>query len=263
MKESRDLINQLANQVNNAKKWNLSRQCLNELVEAVSAYIDPTDDQTIIKRKVINYYECSVDLKALQLNDSSTIERYQKYIIKVIRGHFQNLPRNYELEDLVNECWLVIFRKGLTNYKYASKLTTYLYPLTIRKVLEVIRSLKSIEDRKETVSISTPIYPASSDTSNTIENSLETKEPGPEKSSECKEIGDIIYELLDEELKHYSNKTKLSPEETTELLLRIFILKDIDTTYAQQLGDTKDNLYLRRHRFKNKFQPLLEKLVKV
>ncbi|MFQ5868071.1 MAG: sigma-70 family RNA polymerase sigma factor [bacterium] len=257
MNESQDLLNQSVYQVNSDKGWNLSKQCLNELVKAVLPYIDPTDDSTIIKRKIIYYYEYSVDVKALQQHDSSTIERYQIYIIKVIRRYFQNLPRNYEVEDLVNESWIVIIKK-LEKYKYASKLTVYLYPLIIRKVLEVIRRLKK-EEKYVTVSTSDPINTDDGSDTLTIEDSLETEEPGPEISFECKELSEIVDELLQKEIKHYMKRTNLSPEIIEQLVLRIFVLGELGAKYAQRLDDTADNLYTRRCRFKKDFQQLYVK----
>lgn len=262
MNKLKESIYRLVDAVQKENGWDLSRPLIEKLGEAVSPFVRDSDDLIAIRRKIVNYYEYCADVKGLRQDDSPTVEKYQQFIKKIIGKRFQNLPRIYDLGDLVSECWIVIFRKGLNQYKYASRLTTYLYPIIIHKVLCIIRKeKKSVEERFGTDSISDPTDDDNPSDGPTREDVIEGEDPGPEKLFEFKEISEIIDGLLEKEVLHYMKKTKLAQKELEQLVLQIFVLGELKEKYPSQLNDTMNNLYLRRNRLKGVLRQKLKDLI--
>jgi len=258
MNKSQGLTTPFARKINSEKGWNLSEQCLNTLVKEVSPYVDSDDDSIKIGRKITNYFEYSSDVKALLDGDSATVNKYQVYTTKVVSSRFQNRPRNYDVEDLVSECWLhIIEKRVLQKYKYASRLTGFLYTIILRKIYKIIFGLKK-EDQYVTVSLSDPIQTAGGSEGLSLGEYIPTNEAGPERSYEYKEKIRMIDYLIEKEMEHYKRKTNASPEETARLLIRIFVLKETDFELAKKIGDTVKNLHTRRFRFKKKLKRLLD-----
>jgi RNA polymerase sigma factor (sigma-70 family) len=88
-----------------------------------------SDDATIIRNIIINYYYDGPDVNALW-TDLKVQQKYQEYFEKVVNKISLSLPKGMDVIDLVQDGWINIL-ENLNKFHFKSKFTTWAYLVII------------------------------------------------------------------------------------------------------------------------------------
>lgn len=155
--EIRKLCLEIVEKVNAERDWQLSSPLRRALLDQIWPHIQASisafnncdgnnklrrdqlllysDDATVIRNIIINYYYDGSDVNALW-TDLEVQQKYQVYFEKVVNKISLSLPKGMDVIDLVQDGWINIL-ENLNKFHFKSRFTTWAYLV----ILNVRRSL--------------------------------------------------------------------------------------------------------------------------